>query len=77
MNEHYPPIVSSENGGVFKPSFKLRQVERITNEVFESYCAMYFGKGKDVGSLVYLWDKEDGSVGNLGSTNGFAGCFLI
>lgn len=75
-NQYYPPIVSSEDRVAFKPSFELRRVERIANEVFESYCEMYFGKDKGVVSSVYLWDTEDVDGVN-DSTNGFAGCFLV
>jgi len=75
-NEFYPPIPPTDDGGVFKPSQPLRKVEIIANEVFESYCDMYYGKGEHVVSSVYLWDKEEIS-GSSASKKGFAGCFLI
>jgi len=75
-NEYFPPIPPTDDGGVFKPSQPLRNVELIANEVFESYCDLYYGKGDNVVSSVYLWDKEEISGSNA-SRKGFAGCFLI
>jgi len=82
-NEYFPPIPPTDDGGVgaFKPSRSLRNVECIANEVFESYCDLYYGKGDHVVSSVYLWDKEEmndsSNAGGAAKKGGFAGCFLI
>lgn len=60
-NTYDPPI---EDG--FKPSKKLRELEKKCNAVFDAYRNLYYEGGV---SSVYLWDQEeDGS---------FAGCFLV
>lgn len=65
-NQYFPPLTSSHG---FKPSMQLRVVEEAANEIFESYCRLYYGN--NVMSSVYLWNKG-------GTTNeGFAGAFLI
>jgi capping protein beta len=63
-NAYYPPIKST-----FKPSRELRALEEQANELFDSYCQMYYGK--DAVSSVYLWNNGGGV------NEGFAGCFLI
>jgi len=75
-NNYYPPIDETDDVRVFKPSQPLRKFEVIANEVFGSYCEMYYGKGDNVVSSVYLWDKEEIN-GSSTSMNEFSGCFLI
>lgn len=60
--------------GLFKPSGELRLLEEQANEVFESYCQMYYGRTNNEESIssVYLWNKGGGI-----QEGGFAGCFLI
>mmetsp|Transcript_22245 Transcript_22245/g.27196 ORF Transcript_22245/g.27196 Transcript_22245/m.27196 type:complete len:298 (-) Transcript_22245:169-1062(-) len=66
-NSYFPSL---EDG--LKPSFRLRELEMQANEVFSTYCGLYFGKNAT--SSVYFWDLNDRS-GSLGSS--FAGTFLI
>lgn len=61
----------------FKPVRALRELEIQSNEVFNSYRQLYYGKDSNSNSnssisSVYLWNKEGGSI-----QDGFAGCFLI
>ncbi|EKM58243.1 uncharacterized protein PHACADRAFT_252425 [Phanerochaete carnosa HHB-10118-sp] len=59
-NEYDPPL---DDGTV--PSAKLRKLEVVANEAFDTYREMYFEGGV---SSVYLWDLED---------SGFAGVVLL
>jgi capping protein (actin filament) muscle Z-line, beta len=72
-NVYYPPL---DDG--FYPPERLRSLELRANEVFDAYCALYYGNGTSVAS-VYLWDKaEEGKSSGGGKTGvGFAGAILI
>ncbi|KAF7791669.1 hypothetical protein EIP86_002692 [Pleurotus ostreatoroseus] len=59
-NEYDPPL---EDGTV--PTPKLRKLEIVANETFDTYREMYYEGGV---SSVFLWDLEDG---------GFAGVVLL
>ncbi|KAL1727317.1 F-actin-capping protein subunit beta, partial [Schizophyllum commune] len=59
-NEYDPPL---DDGTV--PGVKLRKLEVMANEAFDTYREMYYEGGV---SSVYLWDLEDG---------GFAGVVLL
>lgn len=59
-NEYDPPL---DDGTV--PSAKLRKLEVVANEAFDTYREMYYEGGV---SSVFLWDLEDG---------GFAGVVLL
>jgi capping protein beta len=59
-NEYDPPL---DDGTI--PTPKLRKMEIMANEAFDTYREMYFEGGV---SSVYLWDLEDG---------GFAGVVLL
>lgn len=59
-NEYDPPL---EDGTV--PTPKLRKLEILANEAFDTYREMYYEGGV---SSVFLWDLEDG---------GFAGVVLL
>jgi len=72
-NKYHPPFSGDDYEG-FKPSLKLREMELFANEVFGSYCELYYGK--DAISSVYLWDRTDES-NNSNFSGGFNGCFLI
>jgi capping protein beta len=77
-NEYYYPTPTTTDTpnhknaeGTFQPlTGELRQLEEQANEVFGSYCEMYYGK-ESVGS-VYLWNQGGGI-----HEGGFAGCFVI
>lgn len=82
-NEYDPPL---PDGG-FRPTPKLRELERSANEVWDAYRVHYYGDqgrgGTSVGS-VYLWDKEKDKDGAKGSADcignalpNFAGAFMI
>lgn len=45
------------------PSPEIRRIEVALNELFMSYCAVYFGSACECVSSVYLWETKDGFDG--------------
>ena len=69
-----------EQEGLWKPSERLRTLEKHANEVFDSYRKLYYGKDGSSVSSVYLWDNNNllnDKDKPQGSSFSFSGCFLI
>ncbi len=54
---------STTTGEFALPPYEIRRIEVALNELFMSYCSVYFGSASDCVSSVYLYQSKEGFEG--------------